>query len=298
MNAPETEFPNFGGVRTRSEGDASRARVVFVQAPYEGTVSYGGGAGRGPAAILAASLQVETVDDETGVDLEDLSFALGPIVEPTPGEPPDAYAARVKTAVEAIAGRAVPFLLGGEHSVTIGAVRGVRRHHPRAHLLSIDAHADLRNSYGGQDHSHACVVRRLLEGGGATIVGVRSYSGEEAKVAARRGDIRLLSAREVAHRSFDVKEFVSSLPDPLYLTFDVDGLDPSVIPATGTPEPGGLGWWDALAIVREVLERRQIVGIDVVELAPAADNVVSDFAVARLVAKLLSYQSLGARKTE
>jgi agmatinase len=282
-------------VASRSGGDPARSEVVFVQAPYEGSVSYGGGTAGGPAAILEASRQVETRDEETGLDLEELSYALGPVVEPVPGEAPDVYSARVQAAVRSVAG--TPFVLGGEHSVTIGAVRAVREKHPRAHLLSIDAHADLRDEYEGNDHSHACIVRRLLEGGGATVVGVRSYSASEASFASGRSDVRLVPARAVTRVPFDTAAFVASLPDPLYVTFDVDGLDPSIVPDTGTPEPGGLGWWDALDLLREVFARRTVVGMDVVELAPSAGSSRSDFATARLVAKMLSYRALATGVT-
>ncbi len=292
MTETAATFPNFGGVASRSGGDPAAADVVFVQAPYEGSVSYGGGTAAGPAAILEASRQVETRDDETGVDLEDLSYALGPVVEPTAGERPDAYADRVRSVVSGVQG--VPFVLGGEHSVTIGAVRAVRERHPGAHVLSLDAHADLRDEYEGSDHSHACVARRLVDDGGVTVLGVRSYSGAEAEFAAARRDVRLVSAREAMRPGFDAASFVASLPDPLYFTFDVDGLDPSIVPATGTPEPGGLGWWEAMAVVREVFARRTVVGMDVVELAPAPGSARSDFAVARLVAKMLSYRAVAA----
>jgi agmatinase len=286
----EPDAPNFAGVPGTADCDPARARVVFVQAPYEGSVSYGGGAAHGPAALLAASRQVETHDEETGVDLQSLSFALGPVVEPEAGEDPRSYAARVQAAVRGVVKRgAVPFTLGGEHSVTIGAVRAVRERHPGAHVLSIDAHADLRDAFEGSDHSHACVMRRLVEGGPVTIVGVRSYSGAEARFAAGEKRVRLVPARAVHRGLVSLEELVSSLGDPVYVTFDVDGLDPSVIPATGTPEPGGLSWDDAVALLREVLARRTVVGMDVVELAPSPGSHVSEFAAARLAAKMLSY---------
>ncbi|MFN8177003.1 MAG: agmatinase [bacterium] len=291
----EATYPNFGGVPTRAQGDVSRAEVVFVQAPYEGSVSYGSGTARGPAAILEASRQVETRDEETRVRLEDLSFCLGPVVEPAPAEGPRAYTERVRAAVrEVVAADRIPFVLGGEHSVTIGAARAVREKHPRAHLLSLDAHGDLRDSYAGDDHSHACVVRRLLEGGPATIVGIRSYSVDEARFAETAPGLRLVPARALLRDGVRPASLVEDLGEEVYVTVDVDGLDPSVVPATGTPEPGGLGWWDALELLREVFARRRVVGMDVVELAPSPGLHGADFAVARLVAKMLSYRSLGA----
>ncbi|MCA9753612.1 MAG: arginase family protein, partial [Gemmatimonadetes bacterium] len=144
----------------------------------------------------------------------------------------------------------------------------------------------------GSDHSHACVCRRLVDGGGVTIVGVRSYSAEEAAFAADNRKVSLISAREAGAAGFSPAALVATLPAKVWVTFDVDGLDPSIIPATGTPEPGGLTWWGALDVLREVFARRTVVGMDVVELAPAAGSHVSEFATARLVAKMLSYREL------
>ena len=292
----EANFPNFGGVATRADGDPGRADVVIVQAPYEGSVSYGLGTAGGPAALLEASRQVETRDEETGVGLEDLSYALGATVVPKPGERPREYSEGVEIAVGrvAAAGR-LPFLLGGEHSVTIGAARAVRRHFPRAHVLSIDAHADLRETYDGDDHAHACVMRRLHADGPVTIVGVRSYSHDEATYARDARDLTLLPARRVTRDGVTAGEIVGSLGPEVYLTVDVDGLDPSIVPGTGTPEPGGLGWWDVLELLRELFAKRRVVGMDIVELAPIPGTHVSEFAVARLAAKMLSYHALGAR---
>jgi agmatinase len=280
---------NFGGVPSRSGGKTAESRIVIVQAPYEGTVSYGSGTSNGPNAILEASLQVETRDEETGVDLENLSYSLGPVV-PGEGVLAEEYAQRMDDAVRPIAidGR-IPFVLGGEHSVTIGAVRAVRSVHPDVHVLSIDAHADLRNEYGGTGHSHACVCRRLLEGGPVTIAGVRSYSAEEAEFAASAKNLRLIPAREVLSGKTSAKNIVSSLGKQVYVTVDVDGLDPSIVPGTGTPEPGGLRWWDILEILRRVLKKRDVVGMDLVELAPIPGNRVSEFAAARLAAKMITY---------
>ena len=290
---PAAEAENFGGIASRSGADPASADVVIVRAPYEGTVSYGTGTAAGPAAILAASAQVETHDDETGVNLEELSFALGPTLSPGDLSPED-YSEAVRVHVRSLAESGkVPFVWGGEHSVTIGAARGVRDVHPRAHVLSIDAHADLRQSYGGTEYSHACVSRRLLDGGSVTIVGVRSYSAEEARFAARVSGLGLVPARDV-RRGMSLDGLVSSLGPKVYLTIDVDGLDPSVIPATGTPEPGGLSWDDALELLRRVFERRTVVGMDLVELAPVAGSHVSEFAAARLAAKMLTYRQAGS----
>ncbi len=290
--ASPSVFANFGGVATRSGGRPESSRVVLVQAPYEASVSYGGGTSHGPRAILEASTQVETRDEETGVDLEDLAYGLGPVVDGH-GADPEEYAARMEAAVRPIVkeGR-IPFVLGGEHSVSIGAIRAVREAHPDAHLLSIDAHADLRDSYGGSRYSHACVCRRALEGGPVTIVGVRSYSAEEAEFVRRAKGLHLVSARDILQDVVTLREIVASLARKVYVTVDVDGLDPAIIPATGTPEPGGLRWWDALELLRRVMKKRQVVGMDLVELAPAPGYHLADFAAARLAAKMITYRSL------
>lgn len=292
MSGHWSTFANFGGVPTRSGGDPASSRIVIVQAPYEGSVSYGAGTARGPRAILDASLQVETRDEETGVDLEDLAYSLGPIVASDAADP-ETYAKRLEDAVRPLVqeGR-VPFTLGGEHSISIGPIRAVREAHPGTHVLSIDAHADLRDSYSGSSHSHACICRRAHEDGPVTIVGVRSYSAEEAEYAKRAKGLRLISAHDVLSGAVSVREIVASLEPKVYVTVDVDGLDPSVIPATGTPEPGGLRWWDVLELLRRVMKKRQVVGMDLVELAPVAGQHLSDFASARLAAKMITYRSL------
>jgi agmatinase len=283
---------NFGGVPSRAGGRPGDARVVLLPAPFEGTASYGRGQAKGPRAVLDASGQVETWDDETGIDLEELSFALGPEISPG-GADARGYAERVEGAVAAVvAGGKLPFVLGGEHSVTIGAVRAVRERHPGMQVLSIDAHADLRDSYEGNDHSHACVGRRAVEGGPFAAVGVRSLSAEEAAFAKTAADVRLVSAREVTTGRIAPGEIVAGLADPVYVTLDVDGLDPAIVPATGTPEPGGLGWWDVLDLLRTVFAERNVVGLDLVELAPVAGSRVSDFAAARLAAKMLTYHGM------
>lgn len=285
--------PNFAGIPSRAGGRPGDARVVLLPAPFEGTASYGRGQADGPRAILDASRQVETHDDETGAELEELSFALGPEIAVDAGTDARAYCVRVEGAVAAVvAGGKLPFVLGGEHSVTIGAVRAVRELHPEMHVLSIDAHADLRESYEGSDHSHACVGRRVLEGGPFTAVGVRSLAAEEAAFAGTARGLRLVSAREIVAGRITPDGVVAGLGDPVYVTVDVDGLDPSVIPATGTPEPGGLGWWDVLDLLRTLFAARKVVGMDLVELAPVSGSHVSDFAAARLVAKMLTYHGM------
>jgi agmatinase len=236
---------------------------------------------------------VETFDEETGVDLEQLSFALGPVIRPGGPDPAD-YVRRVQSGVRPIVQEGkLPFVLGGEHSVSIGAVRAVREVHPAAHFLAIDAHADLRDRYEGYDCSHACVARRVHEGGAVTVLGVRSYSAAEAEYAARAEDLTLVPARTALSAAFSASAFVGALGEEVYVSVDVDGLDPAVIADTGTPEPGGLTWMLTLDVLAEVARRRRIVGLDLVELAPTPAGRASAFAAARLAAKMITYALAG-----
>ena len=195
--------------------------------------------------------------------------------------------ARVERAVAWILEQGkLPVVLGGEHSITTGAVRAVVRRYPGLSVLQIDAHADMRERYLGSPHSHACVMRRVREMVPAVSVGVRSLSEEEA------GDLEaqpvpLWSVRQFRALEGRWEPILAALTDHVFVTFDLDGLDPSALPATGTPEPGGLDWYEAVDLLRAVSKRSRIVGFDVVELAPLPGQVASDFLAARLVYRLI-----------
>jgi agmatinase len=180
--------------------------------------------------------------------------------------------------------------LGGEHTITLGVVRACARVHGPLSILQIDAHADLRDSYEGTPYSHACVARRLLDWGTVTAVGIRSISEEEHAFVKAHGH-RVFWARDVATSRDDawIDEVIESLRDPVYVTFDLDGLDPALVPATGTPEPGGLSWYPTLELLRRLGERRHIVGCDIVELMPIAGHNASDFLAARLAYKMIGF---------
>jgi agmatinase len=185
--------------------------------------------------------------------------------------------------------------LGGEHTVTVGLVRGIAERFPGVSVLQIDAHADLREAYQGTPFNHASVMRRVCELVPAVQVGIRSLSREEADWVKQHG-ARLFYAADVV-RTPDIATAISeALTEQVYITICLDGLDPSIMPSVGTPEPGGLGWYDVLRIVRRVAETRQIVGFDVVELFPKPGNSAPDFLAAKLVYKVLGYRfKLGQR---
>jgi len=277
--------------------DPRTARVVVLPIPFEATVSYESGQRGGPAAIIAASRQVELYDEELE---SEPALAWG--VQTLPPLACDLSAGEAMT--ERIARAVAPIVkggrfllaLGGEHGISAGIVRGVRRSLPDAlTIVQIDAHADLRDSYEGDRFSHACAMRRILdENPGKTVqIGIRSFSREEAEfIRANRGSVNMFTAgriRETDHLDFlrELKGMVKGRS--VYLTIDVDGLDPAVVPATGTPEPGGLSWREALDILKTVAEASRIVAMDCVELAPRPGLHMADFAVAKLLYKALSY---------
>jgi agmatinase len=287
MDAPEHGF--LGLPEECRDPDSSRVYVLPV--PWEATVSYGQGTRDGPQAIIAASQQVELYDPVLD---EEPALAYGvhtlPSLLPT-YESPDAMIVRIAEATsDAVRRGKLPLLLGGEHTISLGGVRGARLAlGGPIDVVQIDAHADLRESYQGTPYSHACVMRRIFEEDAGLLcqIGIRSLSMEESRfVRAHRDRIRMWSAADI--RSLGTDRWLSEAGQILsgrriWLTIDVDGLDPSVIPATGTPEPGGLSWGEALSLVEKAARAAQVVGMDCVELAPKPGLHMSEFAAARLL---------------
>jgi agmatinase len=277
--------------------DPTTARVFVLPIPYEATVSYESGTRDGPRAIIDASHQVELYDQELEAEP-----ALRWGIHTLPALPCDLPAGeemteRIARAVEPVVkdGKFL-LVLGGEHGISPGVVRGVRRALPgRLTVVQIDAHADLRDSYEGERFSHACAMRRIIdENPGETVqLGIRSLSREEADyIHANRGRMNVFTASRIAET--DRGDFLRELKGlvkgrSVYLTLDVDGLDPSIVPATGTPEPGGLSWREALDILKTIAEASHIVAMDCVELAPRPGLHMAEFAVAKLLYKSLAY---------
>jgi len=264
------------------ENSLEKAAYVVLPAPYDSTASYGVGQRLGPQAIIEASRQVETYDIELGRDFSSAGFYTAEELECDRGSP-ERNCKFVQEAVEEVlkSGK-FPILLGGEHSVSAGAFLAFARQGKGISVLHIDAHADMRDEYEGTGYSHACVMRRCRESLHAVSVGVRSYSQEEAEIIHKE-------KLDVFGVDFDPGEVVRRLKGKVYITIDLDAFDPSECPAVGTPEPGGLRWQQACSLLRLAASSRQVVGFDIVELAPIPGNSVSDFLAARLAYKLACY---------
>lgn len=257
------------------------ARFHVIPAPFEASVSYGGGTAAGPDAILDASDQLELWDGLS------IPAAQGIHTHPPVDCTGDAEAVldRISRATRSVLDAGgTPVLLGGEHTVTYGALAALRERFGRFGVVQFDAHADLRDSYEGSRWSHASVMRRAVSDLGLPLVqyGVRALCTEE--VAFRReAGVTHWDAAQLARSGVPARPLPDNFPESVYVTFDVDGLDPSIMPATGTPVPGGLGWYDALRLVERSVSGRRVLGFDVVELAPIAGWHAADFAAARLV---------------
>lgn len=269
------------------------AKYVLIPVPYDGTSTFVKGADRGPQAIIEASDSLELYDTMCGME----AYTAG-IYTDTPHldlSSPD-------TMVQSVYERTCHFmdkgkmvgLLGGEHSVSVGAIRAAKERHPNLSVLQIDAHADLRDEYHHSPYNHACVMRRAQEMGANVVqVGIRNVCIEEKPNIVE--DNTFYAHHIVGANPEWMDRVCDRLTDEVYLTIDLDGLDPSVLPATGTPLPGGLSWYELVRLLDKVAKNRRIIGFDVVELCPQPDNVVSDVLAATLVYRIITLLELYAR---
>jgi agmatinase len=284
LNQPANLIPFMGMPQPAEEA----ARAALIPVPLEATVSYGGGTALGPAGLLRASAQVELYDEL--LDLE--PYAYGILTRPrvaVHGEITEVLERIEKAAAAEIEAGRLPVLLGGEHTVTLGALKALlKKRGPDFTVLTLDAHLDLRDEYEDSPYSHACVMRRALDLG-LTVrhMGSRSCSTEEIELVRKLG-LKPIWARQV-HQDPDWRQkALQDLSGPIYISLDVDGLDPSIMPGTGTPEPGGLDWNQVSDWLAAACRGREVVGLDIVELAPQPGQALSDFTAARLL-----YRALG-----
>lgn len=276
----------------RSAFEAARALILPV--PYESTTSYGGGARGGPRALLEASRYVELYDQELdGEPAAAAGIHTLPALELT-REGSGAAMAELEEAYRTLlahAGGRFPVMLGGEHAISAPAIRATaERASGRLSVLQMDAHADLRDGYEGAPFSHASFAFRSLDAADFVQVGIRAVSTEERDVLRSGSGISVVWADEMWADDAWMDRAIDALGEEVYLTFDLDYFDPSLMPATGTPEPGGGDWYRTLRFLRRVFEERRVVGMDVVELAPIPGLHAPDFLAAKLVYKLLGYR--------
>jgi agmatinase len=278
----------FGGaLPTRSSFDD--ATVVILPVPVDRTTSYVGGTRNGPHEILQASSHMELWDEEMRADVHGIGLFTLPEMELPFGEMEAVIDEIERVAYEVIGRDKFLVTLGGEHSITPPLVSAAARKYPGMSLLQIDAHADMRDSYMGTVHNHACAMRRSLHYARLTQVGIRSLSTEEAEILPK---LNTTVFYDVSMRNDPdwIDKVVETLAADVYISIDVDGMDPAIMPATGTPEPGGLSWIEITSLLRAVAERRRIVSADVVELAPIPGIVAPSFLCAKLIYKLLTYR--------
>jgi agmatinase len=267
--------------------DYGKSRFVVVPVPYDLTTTYQGGARRGPAAILEASANMELYDEELGKETYTCGIHTCAAMEPNAAGPAEMNKAIEREIAPIVADGKIPVLLGGDHSVSLGAVKAVAGSCPELSVLHLDAHADLRDSYQGSPFSHACIGRRIAEFLPLVQVGIRSMSAPEAEFL-KTSSVVSISAD--AYKKNDIrKKIVGNLKKDVYITLDIDVFDPSIMPSTGTPEPGGLLWRDILDILREVSRTCNVRGFDIVELSPLPGIVAPDFLASKLIYRIMGY---------
>lgn len=280
----ENDYPIFLGSEIE-QPKPQDALFHIIPIPYEETVSYGGGTGKGPASILEASWQLETFDNFSNpCDLG--IYTRSPVSVSGPAEQVmDNIAAATK---EVLALGKMPVGIGGEHSVTWGLIKGLLDAGKTDFgVVQIDAHADLRDRYEGHKHSHASVMRLVVEAGVPLFqLGIRAYCEEEVQ-ARKDYNVGYLDAHQLVPNNVQEFQLPENFPKKVFFTLDIDGMDPSVFPSTGTPVPGGLGWYQTLNLFESVARQREIIGFDILEFAPIEGFHAYDFAAAQLMYKLM-----------
>ncbi len=281
---------NFGGIEEPEYSAFDASRILVLPVSYEGTVSFGTGTGAGAMAIIDASRNMELYEEET--DSEVYKIGIHTLNEFKPRETPEAMMNDLyEHSKELLKSDKFLCMLGGEHSVSAPIIRAHAEKYHNLSILQIDAHADLRDEYDGTPHSHASIMARVVKDLKipSVQVGIRSISAEEAKELDAGLPTKIFWARDIAGRTHWIDDAVDSLTENVYLTIDIDGLDPSIMPTTGTPEPGGLGWYETLKLIRKLAKKRRIVGMDLVEYSFVENQDAPAFLCAKLVYKSLSY---------
>jgi agmatinase len=268
--------------------DLQQARAVILPVPYDSTSEWRAGSRHGPQAIIDASQYLELYDLELDREIYEVGISTLPRVEPLLSSPQDMIGRVYQVVKGLIEEDKFVVLLGGEHTLSLGAVRAFKERFPRLSVLQLDAHADLRDEYLGTKYSQACVMRRIFELCPICQVGIRSLSWEEKQFLTQRNLTPFYISDLAANRA-SIDRIVNSLSEDVYITLDVDVFDPSIMPAVGTPEPDGMSWRQVMDIIESVARRKHVVGFDLVEFCPGQGSDASSFLLAKLAYKLIGY---------
>ena len=281
---------NFGGIDEAQYSEIDTSRILILPVSYEGTVSYGSGTGAGAMAIVDASRNMELYEEETNTEVYKLGIHTLP--EFTPRSTPESMMADLYSySSQLLKLDKFICMIGGEHSVSAPIIKAHYEKYDDLSVLQIDAHADLRDTYDGTPHSHASIMARVVKDLAipSVQVGIRSLSADEARSINSGLPTKIFWARDIVGRTDWIDEAVESLTENVYLTIDIDGLDPSLVPTTGTPEPGGLGWYETLTLIRKLAEKKRVVGLDLVEYSYVPDYDAPAFLCSKLIYKSLAY---------
>lgn len=275
---------NFGGNEVLY--DFTSSQVIIVPVPYDETSTWMKGADKGPDAIMEASVNLEFYDIETGSEahLHGIHTLEPVVVKGSPEKLVGAVHERVSGLLDQ---NKFPVVIGGNHTVSIGSAKAVSEHFINLSFLQLDAHTDLRSEYEGSKYNHACAMARIAEFGPIVQVGIRSMAVDEVPNADRN---RIFPAHELYLDKTKYSQAIALLTENVYLTIDLDVFDPSLMPSTGTPEPGGPEYYEIMNFLKEVIKKKNVVGFDVVELCPSPVNKAPDFVAAKIIYQLLSYK--------
>jgi len=280
-----TTTSNYAGIPDKF-AQLETAKVVLIPVPYDGTSTWGKGADKGPEAFLKASENMEVYDIETDTEVFEQGIYLADAI--TENKSPEAMVKAVYAITkDYIKRNKFVTLFGGEHSISIGTIRAFNECFDNLTVLHIDAHADLRESYEGNKFSHACAVHEASQTTNLIQVGIRSMDAIEKTFM---DEEKTFFAHDMVNDEYWMDKAIDLMSSNVFITFDLDALDPSIMPSTGTPEPGGLFWYETLDFLKKVFEEKNVVGFDIVELCPKKHDKSSDFLVAKLYYKMLSYK--------
>ena len=287
MEKREQTHLNYGGIEPPFSV-RDRSKITVIPVPYDATTTYLPGTGNGPQAILDASAHMELYDEELAKETYRVGIYTHQPLPVSDKKPEEMLRVLSETVSSEMKTEKLPVILGGEHSLSLGAVRELVKIYPRLSVLQLDAHADLRDTYEGTPYNHACVGRRISELCPLVQVGIRSMSQEEADFK-RTSPVITVFDHQLKQGNYILEDVMGALTDDVYLTVDLDVLDPAIMASVGTPEPGGLGWYDTIWFLRTLCRQKRVVSFDVVELCPQAGYVAPDFLAAKLVYRIMGY---------